>query len=110
MGSPKVDQAAGLQPGGMWVGGRKQASPGLEEMPELQPRPQVHYWHLEDAQDWTIKEDAALGGDKSEDTVKLTQHYRCTVIDPGCPADLLIPHPRPLSPPRNTHRQALSSL
>lgn len=47
MGSPKLDQAAEMQPGGKWVGGSregsKQASPELEEMPELQPGAQVHY-------------------------------------------------------------------
>lgn len=90
MGSPKLDQAAEMQPGGKWVGGSKegskQASPGLEEMPELQPRAQVHYWHFEDAQDWSSKEGAALDGDKSEDTGKLTQRCRCTVSDPRKPS------------------------
>lgn len=64
----------------------KQASPGLEDMPELQPRAQVHYWHFEDAQDWSSKEGAALDGDKSEDTGKLTQCCRCTVSDPRKPS------------------------
>lgn len=84
MGSPKLDQAAEKEPGGKWEG-RKEASPGPEDIPELQPGAQVRYWHIEDAQDWTSKEGAALGGGKSEDTGKFTQNCRCTVIDPRKP-------------------------
>lgn len=108
MGSPKLDQTAEMQPGGL-VEGSKQSSPGLEEMPKLQPGAQVHYWHLEDAQDWTIKEGAALDGDKSEDRGKLTQHYRCTVGEPRKPS--WSPHtPTKATVPTQKHPQASTEL
>lgn len=90
-------------------GRRKEASPGVEEMPELQPGVQVHYWHFEDAQHWTSKEDAALGGDKNEDTGKLTQHCRCTVTDPRKPS--WSPHPpAKATVPTQKHPQASTEL
>lgn len=65
------------------TGGRNEGgSQGLEETPELQPRAQVYHQHLEDAQGWTSGEGVAFGGDKGGNTGKLTQHHRCTLIDP----------------------------